>query len=210
MKHDKEWVNLFDKKDLEPVDTCGCGDVGYLTLRTLPIDLAQGAGKIYQVPVYHCRDECCKEYTIPPAVARRMEELAEDMEASGAKELQFGWKPNSLSEPKPNAQNTIVQAFTLQFPGQEYEDARVILVVPGEYIFFQSKIDLSEHFCLHYEPEDKGKEIRFSFSKFYWDEAVFKYEDFLPWLENGYVKELGRVTNEEISDLLEDEFGCRI
>ncbi len=202
---------MFPEEILEPLDTCGCGDVGYLAVHTLPIDLAQGVGKIHRVPVYHCKDESCREYTIPAAVARRLEELAEGMEASDVRELEFTWNQgNSPSEQTPADQSALLQAFTLQFVSQEYEDARVILVVTGKCVFFQSKLDAAEHYLLRYEPEDKAKEIWFSFSKFYWEEPVLEYEKFLAWSEDGYVKELGRITKDEIEDLLEDEFGSTI
>lgn len=202
---------MFPEEILEPLDTCGCGDVGYLTVRTLPIDLAQGAGRIHRVPVYHCKDESCTEYTIPPAVARRLDELAENMEASGARELQFSWnQSDSPSEQTPADQSALLQAFTFQFASREYEDARVILVVPGECVFFQSRIDATEYYILRYEPEEETKEIWFSFAKFYWEEPVLEYDKFLTWSEDGYVKELGRITKDEIDDLLEDEFGSTI
>lgn len=205
-------VDLFPKNILQPLDTCGCGDVGYLTLRTLPIDLAQGVGKIHRVPIYHCKDEFCTEYTIPSAVAIRLEELAEGMEASGVRELDFTWNQgnSSSSGQTPADHSTLLQAFTLQFGGQKYEDARVVLVVPGECVFFQSRIDPSEYYLLRYEPQEKAKEIWFSFSKFYWEHPVLEYEDFLAWSEDGYLKELGRITKDEIEDLLEDEFGSTI
>lgn len=200
---------MFPMEVFEPVDTCGCGDVGYLTIRSLPIDLAQGVGKIHRVPVYHCKDESCREYTIPSAVARRLDELAEDMESSGVHELEFTWKKGSSpSEQTPADQKALLQAFTLQFVSQEYEDARVVLVVPGECVFFQSNIDPTEHYLLRYEPEEKTKEIWFSFSKFYWEEPLLEYEAFLAWSEDGFVKELGRITKDEIAELIEDEFGC--
>jgi hypothetical protein len=62
---------------LEPVDYCGCGDIGYLTTRSLNMDLIQGPVKINKVPVYHCRTAACPEYKIPLKAAHRLDELAE-------------------------------------------------------------------------------------------------------------------------------------
>jgi len=204
---------LLKQDTLEPVQTCGCGDIGYLTARTLPVDLAHGVGTIHHVPVYHCREESCAEYTIPYAVSRRLEELAEQMESSGLDEIEFSWKNgDNKNKGTPSIdgateQAARIQAFTLKFLNREYEDARVILVVPGENMFLQSNIDPCEYYLLRYEPNAKESGIWFSFSKFYYDEPNLTYESFLNWSEDGYIKELAVLALEEIEETLIDEFG---
>lgn len=199
---------------IEPIDTCACGDIGYLTTRTVPIDLSHGVGYIEKVPAYHCRSSLCQEYSLPPAVARRLEDIAEQMEEQRLTNTVFNW-PNS-PEDSPAAQTNHspgsiidlqLQAFTLQFLNREYEDAQVVLVVPGEAIFLKSTVEAEEFYLLRYEPEYTSEGIWFSLHKFYFEESEFTYEDFLAWSEDGYLKEIGYLTLEEVEDTLIDEFG---
>ena len=201
-------------KSIDPVDTCGCGDTGYLTTRAVPIDLAHGAGRIKNVPIYHCRSTACEEYTLPTVVARRLEEIAEQMEEVASSEVVFTWvnqtEPvlNSPSEasldPLSEAQ---VQAFTLQFVNREYEDARVVLVVPGHAIFLKSTLEDNEYYLLRYEPESRRSGIVFSFHKFYYEKLEFFFDEFIEWSEDGHLKEIGQITMDEVEDALNDEFG---
>ena len=195
---------------LAPSDICGCGDTGYLTTKTIPIDLADGVGYVKNVPVYRCRSRSCQEYTIPHAAARRLEDIAEEMEAGGVTETVYAWDsggepdPGSLSQTAAQAQ---LQAFTLQFSGREYEDAQVVLVVPGQAVFLQSNTEASEYYLLYYEENYNAEGSWFSFFKFYYETPKFTYEEFLKWSEDGYLKELGCLNLEDVEDALLDEFG---
>lgn len=204
---------MFDQS-IEPIDTCGCGDTGYLTTRTVPIDLAHGVGHIQNVPVYHCRSSACEEFTIPTVVARRLDDIAEQMEETNSNVGAFTWinhQEPSLDPLVDTSLNSIqeihIQAFTLQFVGREYDDAQVLLVVPGQAIFLQSTLEDTEYYLLRYEPECRTEGSWFSFHKFYYEESEFTYEDFLEWSEEGHLKEIGRITMDEVEDALNDEFG---
>ncbi|WP_291352164.1 hypothetical protein [Desulfosporosinus sp.] len=209
---------FIEEETIEPIDTCGCGDIGYLTARTVPIDLAHGVGRVDNVPVYHCRSTYCQEFTLPSMVSRRLEAIAEEMEVAQTTETTYTWEnkpitatgpiPKPAHAPVPEINDQIpLQTFTLQFVNRQYEDARVVQIVPGQAIFFQSKLEETEYYLLRYE-EDTGTEgTWFSFSKFYYEEPDFTYLDFLEWSEDGYLKELGRITLDEAEDLLIDEFG---
>lgn len=210
---------VFDEDELiEPTDTCGCGDIGYLTTRSIPVDLAHGVGHVDNVPVYHCRSNSCQEFTLPLVVSRRLEVIAEQMEETKATEITYTWNnkqestPNPLSKPDdlgPNHNNDQLplQAFTLQFVNRQYEDAQVVQIVSGEAIFFQSKLDETEYYLLRYEEDSRAEGIWFSFSKFYYEEPDFNYDDFLEWSKDGHLKELGTVTLEDVEGTLIDEFG---
>ena len=186
---------------LDPSDTCGCGDTGYLTVKTVPIDLAHGVGYVKKVPVYLCRSQSCNDFTLPQAVARRLEDIAEEMEKSGAEEVVFSWFSGDATAQAHR------QAFTLQFNCREYEDARVVLVVPGQAVFLQSTTEPSEYYLLHYEENYNTEGTWFSFIKFYYDEPGFSYEEFLDWAEDGYLKELGCLSMDEVEDALVSELG---
>ena len=197
---------MFDM--IEPVDTCGCGDTGYLTTRTVPIDVAHGVGEISEVPVYHCRTEGCTEYTLPAAVSRRLETIAEEMEETQALQAVFSWSSANEEAPANNSQQTLLEAFLLTLKDRSYEDAKVILAVPGGGIFLQSRLEESEFYRLQVDdqtPENQG--VWFILSKFYFDEPNLTYEKFLEWSEDGYLKEIGRIPLEEAEDVLRDEFG---
>ncbi|KGP77266.1 hypothetical protein JT05_00175 [Desulfosporosinus sp. Tol-M] len=200
---------MFDQT-IEPIDSCGCGDTGYLTTRTVPIDLAHGVGHIDNVPVYHCRSAACQEFTLPLFVSHRLEDIAEEMENTQATEAVYTWivSGEQSLDPLQQANNqTHLQAFTLQFSGREYTDALVVLIVPGQAVFFQSTLEETEYYLLRYE-EDRGTDgIWFSFLKFYYEEPELTYEDFLTWSEDGRLKEIGCITLEEIEDALIGEFG---
>lgn len=200
---------MFDQT-LEPIDTCGCGDTGYLTTRTVPVDLLHGVGQIENVPVYHCRSKACLEYTLPPIVARRLDDIAEEMENTLTKESVYSWVAfgEQSLDPLLLANNqTHLQAFTLQFGSREYADAQVVLIVPGQAIFFQSTLEETEYYLLRYEDDSRTEGIWFSFLKFYYEEPELTYEDFLEWSEDGHLKEIGRVSLDEVEDTLTDEFG---
>ena len=200
---------MFDQT-IDPIDSCGCGDTGYLTTRTVPIDLAHGVGRIDNVPVYHCRSTGCQEFTLPPIVSRRLEDIAEEMETIQATEAVYTWESHpeqSLDPLQRTNDQTHLQAFTLQFGGREYADAHVVLIVPGQAIFFQSTLEDTEYYLLRYEEETRTDGIWFSFLKFYYEEPDFTYEDFLDWSEDGHLKEIGRVSLDEVEDTLIDEFG---
>ncbi|EHQ90309.1 hypothetical protein [Desulfosporosinus youngiae] len=210
---------MFDENEtIEPMDTCGCGDIGYLTARTVPIDLAHGVGRIDKVPVYHCRSAYCQEFSLPPVVSRRLETIAEQMEETQATETTYTWQDKEIpvqdsgTQPDQTAldQTTdelALQAFTLQFVNRQYEDARVVQIVPGQAILFRSKLEDSEYYLLRYEEDSRTEGIWFSFLKFYYDEPNLTYEDFLEWSEDGHLKELGRIILDEVEDTLIDEFG---
>lgn len=202
---------------LEPVDLCGCGDEGYLSVRTIPIDLAHGVGKIHRVPVYHCRSGSCQEYTLPESVSRRLEVLADKMEAEGSLEIYFSWpdpaqkdthNTGNASGHTGNSQESLVQAFTLPFIHREYEDASVVFVAPGLAIFLQSNLDRSEFYLLRYEPEAHDTGIWFSFLKFYADEPHVDFESVLAHDADVYLKELAVLAFDEIEDSLSNEFGA--
>jgi len=201
-------------QSLDPVDTCACGDTGYLTTRTVPIDLAHGVGYIEKVPVYHCQSSECHEYTLPSVVSHRLEDIAEHMEETSLTNAIFTWvstQDDSLSSQSIPSLGSLeevqVQAFTLQFLNRKYEDAQVVLVVPGQAIFLKSTVEDAEYYLLRYEAESTAEGIWFSLHKFYYEETEFTYEDFLAWSEDGYLKEIGRLTLEEVEDALTDEFG---
>ncbi|AFM42125.1 hypothetical protein Desaci_3224 [Desulfosporosinus acidiphilus SJ4] len=198
------------EQTINPVDTCGCGDTGYLTTRKVPIDLAHGVGYIENVPVYQCRSKSCSEFTLPPEVSRRLEDIAEQMEADCSTIAVYTWKSNQPDTNQPiqqSYQQMQAEAFTLQFIGREYADAHVAFVVPGQAIFFQSTIEDSEYFLLRYETNPSSEGIWFDFLKFYYNEPNLTYEGFVKWSEDGYLKELGSITLEEVEDTLLDEFG---
>ncbi len=201
---------MFDQT-LEPIDTCGCGDIGYLTTRTVPVDLVHGVGRIVNVPTYHCRSKSCQEFSIPSIVARRLDDIAEAMENAELSESVYSWiaQREQTLDPLQRAKNdqTHLQAFTLQFGGRKYADAHVILIVPGQAIFFQSSLEETEYYLLRHEEDRRSEEIWFSFLKFYYQEPDLTYDDFLEWSEDGHLKEIGRITIDEVEDTLIDEFG---
>ena len=200
---------MFDQT-IDPIDSCGCGDIGYLTTRTIPIDLVHGVGRIDNVPVYHCRSTACQEFTLPSIVSRRLEEIAEEMEKLEATETMYTWESQQSWSADPirrTNEQTHLQAFTLQFGSREYADAHIVLIVPGQAIFFQSTLEYTEYYLLRYEVESRTDGIWFSFLKFYYEEPELTYEDFLAWSEDGHLKEIGLITLEEVEDTLIDEFG---
>jgi len=213
LDHLKGAEPVMGNEPLAPIDECGCGDIGYLTTRTVPIDLAHGAGKVHNVPVYHCRAASCDEYTLPPAVARRLETIAEKMEETGALDEAFSWtlEPDDVISYDPSknaAQTSLIQGFTLRFAGREYEDAETVFVVPSVAVFFRSKLDKTEHYVLRYEPELSSTERLFSLSKFYVDEPALAEEVFEDWAQGGgQGKELGVIRMDDVEDILADEFG---
>ena len=200
---------VFDQT-IDPIDTCGCGDTGYLTTRTVPIDLAHGVGRIDNVPIYHCRSAACPEFTLPSIVARRLEDIAEQMEETQSSESVYTWElaPEHSFDPLQQTKDqTHLQAFTFQFINREYDDARVALIVPGQAIFFQSTLEDTEYYLLRYEADSRTEGIWFSLHKFFYEEPELTYEQFLEWSEDGYLKEIGLVSLEEVEDTLNDEFG---
>lgn len=202
---------------LEPIDVCGCGDQGFLTTRPVPIDLRHGVGQVLKVPVYHCRSSLCSQYSLPLEVSRRLDDLAEEMEDRQILETDFSWpaedkKPMSETPTQPLLGTTadkdaLVQAFTLQFTRREYDDARVVLIVPGEAVFFQSTVDESEHHLLRFEPETRQQGIWFTFFKFYKDDPSLDLTTLLSGDSEVYMKELGALVLEEVEDALTDTFG---
>jgi len=200
---------MFDQT-IEPMDSCGCGDTGYLTTRTVPIDLVHGVGHIYNVPVYHCRSTACQKFTLPLIVSRRLEDIAEEMENTLATEAVYTWIDNGEQSLDPLQQandQILLQAFTLQFGDREYADAHVMLIIPGQDIFFQSRLEETEYYLLHYEEDRRTDGIWFSFLKFYYEEPELTYEDFLEWSGEGHLKEIGCITLEDVEDALIGEFG---
>jgi hypothetical protein len=191
-------------KELSPIDLCGCGDNGYLTKRTLPIDLAQGLGHIHQVPVYHCGSEFCDQYTLPSPVVTRIDELAEKMEEQNVNFLDFTWEDQSEGSQESAA---LVEAFIWKYTNRQYEDAKVIFIIPGQSIVFQSRLDDSEYYHLQYLQKDE-KGTWFSFHKFYSDEPL-TVESFLDF-EPSFTKELGFITLDEVEETLLEEFGVVI
>jgi hypothetical protein len=174
------------------------------------VDLVHGVGHIENVPIYHCRSKECQEYTLPPIVSRRLDDIAETMESTHATEAVYSWVTygkQSLDPLQRANDQTHLQAFTLQFGGREYEDANVVLIVPGQTIFFQSTLEETEYYLLRYEEDSRKETIWFSFLKFYYEEPDLVYEDFLEWSEEGHLKEIGRITLDEVEDTLIDEFG---
>lgn len=200
---------MFDQA-IDPIDWCGCGDTGYLTTRSIPIDLAHGVGRIDKVPVYHCRSSACQEFTLPQAVSRRLDDIAEEMEKTHSLEEVYTWEFQQRKSLDPHQRTNDplhLQAFTLQFADRNYDDAHVALIIPGQAIFFQSTLDDTEFYLLRYEAEPQRDGIWFSFCKFYYEESELTYEKFLEWSEDGLLKELGRIPLDEVEDTLSDEFG---
>jgi hypothetical protein len=200
---------MFDQT-LDPIDSCGCGDTGYLSNRSVPIDLRHGVGRVDNVPVYHCRSSVCQEFTLPQIVSRRLEDIAEEMEKIQSTEAVYTWDfhPEKSLDPLQRANAlTLLEAFTLQFDKRKYADAQVSLIVPGQAIFFQSTVEDTEYYLLRYEADTRTDGIWFSFLKFYYEEPELTHENFLEWSENGHLKELGRITLDEVEDTLVDEFG---
>lgn len=189
---------------LSPVDTCGCGDTGYLTSRTLPIALENGPGKVLNVPVYSCGNSMCNEYTVPSLVASRLDSIAEEMERSNHLTQEFTWESAETAK-EIDATAAITQAFTWKFLHRVYEDAQVVLVIPGDTVLFQSRVDPTEYYTLKYLP-DVENEIVFSFSKFFEEDTDLTYEKYLE-LEYAYLKELGTLKMDEAEDALIEEFG---
>ncbi|MFZ3373759.1 MAG: hypothetical protein WA131_12185 [Desulfitobacteriaceae bacterium] len=198
---------------LEPTDYCGCEDIGYLTTRSIPIDLVHGVGKINLVPVYHCRTNSCTEFTIPSNVSRRIDELAEKMETLNSLELDFYWKiatDNPVDILSNSSELTSLQAFLIQIDNREYEDAKVIRIVPEQAVILQSFLDPTEYYILQYEPEHSPAGVWLSLSKFYYDKPDLTYEDFVKLAEEGRSKELGVFTFNETEETLAEEFGTNI
>ncbi|MEM5817683.1 MAG: hypothetical protein AAGU16_07430 [Desulfitobacterium hafniense] len=188
---------------LSPVDQCGCGDTGYLTSRTLPIALDHGAGKVINVPVYSCGNSMCDEYRIPSAVASRLDELAEKMEAKGMLSMAFSW--GASPEDTLGYQDSLSQGFIWKFQNRSYEDARVLFVIDGDTLVLQSKLDPTEYYLLKRLEESK-EGVFFSFSKFIEEDEELTYEKYIE-LEPSFQKELGVVKMEEVEDMLGEEFG---
>ncbi len=188
---------------LSPVDQCGCGDTGYLTSRTLPIALDHGAGKVINVPVYSCGSSMCDEYRIPSAVASRLDELAEEMEAKGILSMAFSW--GASQEDTLGYQDSLSQGFIWKFQNRSYEDARVLFVIDGDTLVLQSKLDPTEYYLLKRLEESK-EGVFFSFSKFIEEDEELTYEKYIV-LEPSFQKELGVVKMEEVEDMLREEFG---
>ncbi|SHN81994.1 hypothetical protein SAMN02745215_03709 [Desulfitobacterium chlororespirans DSM 11544] len=188
---------------LSPVDQCGCGDTGYLTSRTLPIALDHGAGKVINVPVYSCGSSMCDEYRIPSAVASRLDELAEEMEAKGVLVMAFSWEASP--EDTLGYQDSLSQGFIWKFQNRSYEDARVLFVINGDTLVLQSKLDPTEYYLLKRLEESKDG-VFFSFSKFIEEDEELTYEKYIE-LEPSFQKELGVVKMEEVEDMLSEEFG---
>ncbi|MDA8228108.1 MAG: hypothetical protein M0T74_10515 [Desulfitobacterium hafniense] len=195
---------------LEPIDYCGCGDIGYLAAKTLPIDLEHGVGQILNVPIYTCQARECAEYTIPESVSKRLDELAEKMEATKSLELKFTWgsgQDNKPQNPETNELNPLLLSFTLKFLNRNYEDAEVVNVIPGSVIILRSIPDPSEYFLLQFEYVRAGG-AWFSFSKFYYDDELSSEMDTLvDQLEMIQTKELALLLLDEIEEVLVDEFG---
>ncbi|MCO5386865.1 MAG: hypothetical protein NHB14_15105 [Desulfosporosinus sp.] len=110
---------MFDEEEIiEPIDMCGCGDMGYLTAKTIPIDLAHGPGRVANVPVYHCRAASCQEYTLPSLVSRRLEVIAEQMEEERIKETAYTWENKQESTHDKLPEPALAPCFILatKFP----------------------------------------------------------------------------------------------
>ncbi len=198
--------NMSDST-LEPTDYCGCGDIGYLTTKSLPIDLAYGVGKINKVPVYHCRTESCPEYLVSSQVSRRLDELAEKMETSNSYEIDFSWETETDPTESFNNELAYFHAFLLQLDNRVYEDARVILIVPEQAAIFQGIADPTEYHILQFEPEENSSGIWLSLSKFYYEKKELTYQDFLDLAELDLIKQLGVFTYQETEIVLEELFG---
>jgi hypothetical protein len=194
---------------LEPTDYCGCGDIGYLTTRSLTIALAYGTGKINKVPVYHCRTESCPEYMIPVNVSRRLDELAEKMETLNSSEINFSWKTDTGTADYVNNTDELayLHAFLLQLDNRVYEDAKVILIIPEQAVIFQGLQDNTEYHILQYEPEHNSSGIWLSLSKFYYEKKDLTYQDYQNLAKSDLVKNLGVFTYQETEEVLEDLFG---
>jgi hypothetical protein len=194
---------------LEPTDYCGCGDIGYLTTRSLPIDLAHGAGKINKVPIYNCRTKSCQEYMIPFNVSKRLDELAEKMETLNSSEIDFSWETAAGTSDYVNNTDelTYLHAFLLQLDNRVYEDAKVILIIPEQAVIFQGLQDHTEYHILQYEPEQNSSGIWLSLSKFYYEKKDLTYQDYQNLTESDLVKQLGVFTYQETEAVLEDLFG---
>ncbi|SDG90523.1 hypothetical protein SAMN05443529_107173 [Desulfosporosinus hippei DSM 8344] len=217
-----EVQSVFDEDELlEPTEMCGCGDIGYLTARTIPIDLAHGVGRVNNVPVYHCRNTSCPEFRLPSVVSRRLEVIAEQMEEDLSTESVYTWETlqQPISNPLPESGVTTdhhpnnqipLQAFTLQFVNRQYEDAKVVQIVPGEAVFFKSKLEDTEYYLLRYDEDPHSAGFSFSLLKFYYDDPNFTYENYLEWLEDGHLKELGRISLDDVETTLIDEFGAEL
>jgi len=172
--------------------------------------LLHGVGYIENVPIYHCRSKNCQEFTLPPIVSRRLDDIAEEMENTQATEAVYTWiayGEQSLDPLRRANDQTHLQAFTLQFGDREYADAHVVLIVPGQAIFLQSTLEETEYYLLRYEENSCTDGIWFSFLKFYYEEPELTYEDYLEWSEDGHLKEIGRITLDEVEDTLIGEFG---
>ncbi|NMA69638.1 MAG: hypothetical protein GX958_09495 [Desulfitobacterium sp.] len=193
----------MSKESLSPVDQCGCGDIGYLTSRTITVPLAHGVGKVHHVPVYSCNSSWCDEYTIPSSISSRLDDLAEKMEAQNLITADFSGP--SLEEKKEDLLSSLIEGFIWKFKNRTYEDAQVVLIIPGEVIVLQSSIDPSEYYTL--KPLEDDKEgIIFIFEKFYADIKEMTYEEYLT-LEPIFSKELGAMKIDEVEDALIEEFG---
>ncbi len=188
--------------NLSPIDQCGCGDSGYLTSRTISVPLANGVGKIHHVPVYSCNSSWCDEYTIPTSISSRLDELAEEMEEKNLTTIEYSNPTQNLEE---DHLSSLIQGFTWKFNNRSYEDAMVVLVIPGEVVVLQSTIEPSEYYTL--KPTEESKEgVIFVLTKFYADIKEMTYEKYLE-LEPSYPKELGALKIDEVEDALIEEFG---
>lgn len=188
--------------NISPMDQCGCGDTGFLTSRTIPISLAKGVGKIHHVPVYSCNSSWCDEYTIPSSISSRLDELAEEMERKNLMAIEYS---NSTQDQEEDHLSALIQGFTWKFNNRSYEDAQVVLVIPGEVVVFQSLMDNSEYYTL--KPIEEAKhEVVFVLAKFYADIKEMTYEEYLE-LEPAFPKELGTLKMDEVEDALIEEFG---
>lgn len=191
-------------KELSPVDLCGCGNIGYLTQRMIPVDLAQGLGHIHHVPSYHCGSKLCDQYTLPTPVVTRIDDLADIMEQKNLNSVDFYWEnqeggsQNSLS---------LLEAFIWKFSRREYEDAVVIFVIPGQSVVFQSQLDDTEYYQLKYLQNDE-KGTWFSFLKFYSDEPLTSEE--FPEYEPTYTKELAELALDDVEDTMLETFGTLV
>lgn len=190
-----------------PTDYCGCGDIGYLTTQSLPINLAHGTGKINKVPVYRCRTETCPEYMISSNVSRRLDELAEKMETLNSFEIDFSWETDTDTTESVNNELTYLYAFLLQLDNNVYEDAKVIIIIPEQAVIFQGLSDPTEYHILQYEPENNSSGIWLSLSKFYYEKKDLTYQDFLNLAELDLIKQLGVFTYQETEVVLEEIFG---
>lgn len=199
---------------LNPVDLCGCGDTGYLTTVTLPVDLAHGVGRIQSVPVYKCHSTSCQEYNLPEAVSRRLEDIEETMEQNIILDSVFSWFPSAEYRPsldplrQHEQQDSLIQAFILSFTGQEYEDAEVIGIIPSQSVYLRSKLDPTEFYLLRFEPDASPKDISFSFNKFYDNSPNYSLEKFQNQeYTDSLLKELAVLKLDEVREVFIEEFG---